>query len=108
MLARIPATVIPSYGLTALKHGGDSAGTASRAKVGPLEFLVEERGATSAEYALIVVMLGMGVVVAAWGLAEAISGGLSRTGAQIAAATQTGETAARDPRPGKADQAKGQ
>ena len=102
MLARTPAIVIPLYGLTALKRNGDGAGTASRAKVGPRQFLFEERGATSAEYALIIVMLGMGVVVAAWGLAGAIAGGLSWTGAQIAAVTQTGETADGPVRPGKA------
>lgn len=92
--------MIPSYGLNALKGGGDGAGTPSRAK-GPLQFLFEERGATSAEYALIVVMLGMGIVVAAWGLAGAIAGGLSWTGAQIAAVTRTGETPAETTTPGK-------
>ena len=101
MLAGSPATVKPPYGPTALKGAGDSAKTASRARVGPLKFLLEERGATSAEYALIAVMLGLGVCVAAWGLAGAIAGGLNRAGAQIAAIAGPGAEAARPGKPAK-------
>ena len=50
-------------------------------------FLSEESGAASAEYALIVVMIGLGLGVAVWGMGGAVANGVGWASAQIAQAT---------------------
>jgi Flp pilus assembly pilin Flp len=54
-----------------------------------LKFLSRDSGSVGAEYALIVGMLGLGILMAAWGLAGTISDAVVRSGQQIAAAAMT-------------------
>jgi|GEM_PF-5930968 len=47
-------------------------------------FLAASDGAASAEYALILVIIGMGLGVAAWGLAGSVANSLTWAGTRIA------------------------
>jgi Flp pilus assembly pilin Flp len=51
-----------------------------------LKFLSEDSGAASAEYALIIVMIALGLGVAVWGMADAVANRVSWAGAQLAEA----------------------
>lgn len=46
-------------------------------------FIADESGASAAEYALILVVVGLAIVVAAAGLSTAIGGAMDRTSAVI-------------------------
>ena len=46
-------------------------------------FMNDESGASAAEYALILVVVGVGIVVAAGGLADAIEGGMNKAATTV-------------------------
>ena len=50
-------------------------------------FLRDESGASAAEYAIILAVVGVGIVVAAGGLRDAISSAMNRAASQINAQT---------------------
>ena len=52
-------------------------------------FLRDESGASAAEYALILAIVGTGIAVAAWGLGGAISGAMGEATTCIGAADAT-------------------
>ena len=53
-------------------------------------FVTDESGASAAEYALILAIVGTGIAVAAWGLGGAISGAMNSASSCITSATSAG------------------
>jgi pilus assembly protein Flp/PilA len=48
-----------------------------------IKMLKDQSGASAAEYALILAIVGTGIAVAAWGLGQAITGAMSNASACI-------------------------
>jgi pilus assembly protein Flp/PilA len=71
------------FSLTAMVGVGNSPRGYSMSKV--VAFLSDESGASAAEYALILAIVGIGIVTAATALQGAIGGAMNRTASTIAA-----------------------